>query len=94
MKGKNLSFDLGVANAPLWPISSTFYSSVLCTKLLFSPKSFSQAQIQNVTRKKLREALLYKIRARKMLMKLTPVFVCLHHVCYISQKRFILVSLM
>jgi len=49
-------------------ISSTFYTLLLrqyfCTKRL---------QSQNVTREKLREALLYKKLARKMLMKLIPV---------------------
>jgi len=36
----------------------------------FLPKSFCQSQ--NVNREKLREALSYKKRVRKMLMKLTP----------------------
>jgi len=45
-------------------------------KVLFLPKSFCQSQ--NVTREKLREALLYEKRARKMLMKLTPVKPFLH----------------
>jgi len=45
-------------------------------KSAFLPKSFCQSQ--NVTSEKLQEALSYEKRARKMLMKLTPVKPFLH----------------
>jgi hypothetical protein len=44
------------------------YARIFCTKILFC---------QNVTREKLRKALLYKKCVRKMLMKLTPVEHCI-----------------
>jgi hypothetical protein len=50
------------------------FINILCAHFsyesAFFPKFFRQSQ--NVTREKLRKALLYEKRARKMLMKFTP----------------------
>jgi len=54
----------GVVTLFLVLISSKFYAQIFRTKRLF---------LLNVTREKLREALLYKKRTHKMLMKLTTV---------------------
>jgi len=50
-------------------ISSTFYTCVYYTKVLFC---------QNITREKLRKALLYEKCLRKMLMKLIPGYYSFH----------------
>jgi len=68
-RAKFLLYDSKVIDdlSALWSISSTFYGRIFHTKVLFR---------QNITREKHRhlwkKALLYKKRAHKMLMKLTP----------------------
>jgi hypothetical protein len=62
---KKITFVRGLTT-DLESISSTFYVSIFCIKVL---SYFCQSQ--NVTREKLCKALSYKKRGRKMLMKLT-----------------------